>query len=496
MTLPEPGWYPDPTDASRLRLWDGQAWTDSTQTLPVAGQPPVHPSGEPPAAGKSGRTRLLPIITAIVLLAVVAAIAGYAATRSPEQAAGNGAAVVVVPEPATAPGPNAFMESVVNEGIPAVTGGAITWIGSEPSAIQRISGSAPGLYGGTANLSACDANALARTLADDPQLAAAFAGVVGVDPVALPVWIGTLTPVVSREDLRVTNHSYVDGMATAFQSVLQAGTAVLITPTGLPVVRCACGNPLAPPESVGAVYQGQAWPGFDPDRLTSVSPAESPLTTIEVADLATGTLSTQTVAAGGLVLAADGLGLVRFGDDTETVIATMTELLGSPDEVSSDSVAGGAFTLVRWRSLTLVFQVPRPTGGDIAARLGFDSYYFGPSGPVEVWQPAPWESQLRTTSGVGIGTSARVANAAYPLTTLSRRPLPEEDIIIETICSIRQPHQGLDPLVGNPLTDQRIWATAGPNDESLAGVFFVPLVDNTVVRIAGARQPSAACYFS
>jgi hypothetical protein len=45
----------------------------------------------------------------------------------------------------------------------------------------------------------------------------------------------------------VTNHSFVDGRAVAFQSILQAGTAVLVDQDGVPVARCRCGNPLLKP---------------------------------------------------------------------------------------------------------------------------------------------------------------------------------------------------------------------------------------------------------
>ena len=31
MTLPEPGWLQDPNDATRIRWWDGAAWTEHTQ---------------------------------------------------------------------------------------------------------------------------------------------------------------------------------------------------------------------------------------------------------------------------------------------------------------------------------------------------------------------------------------------------------------------------------------------------------------------------------
>ena len=35
---PEPGWYADPDDASMMRLWDGQRWTDEIK--PLAPPPP------------------------------------------------------------------------------------------------------------------------------------------------------------------------------------------------------------------------------------------------------------------------------------------------------------------------------------------------------------------------------------------------------------------------------------------------------------------------
>jgi len=52
--LPAPGWYPDTSDAARLRWWDGGQWTDDTR--PASDQPPPRPAGPdetlpPPAAG-------------------------------------------------------------------------------------------------------------------------------------------------------------------------------------------------------------------------------------------------------------------------------------------------------------------------------------------------------------------------------------------------------------------------------------------------------------
>ncbi len=52
---PSPDWYPDPTNASRLRYWDGVMWTQwvttdgDTSEDPIAGTPPP-----PPAEGHAG----------------------------------------------------------------------------------------------------------------------------------------------------------------------------------------------------------------------------------------------------------------------------------------------------------------------------------------------------------------------------------------------------------------------------------------------------------
>lgn len=53
-----------------------------------------------------------------------------------------------------------------------------------------------------------------------------------------------------RADTRVTNHGFADGRATEIQSILQAGTAVFVDDTGLPVVKCSCGNPLGRPAAL------------------------------------------------------------------------------------------------------------------------------------------------------------------------------------------------------------------------------------------------------
>jgi hypothetical protein len=88
-----------------------------------------------------------------------------------------------------------------------------------------------------------------------------------------------------RVDTRVTNHGFRNGRATPRQAVLQAGTAVLVDETGLPRVKCGCGNPLAAPQPVATTptYNGPQWTGFSPGT-TIVTAAGPPVQVFVLAD--------------------------------------------------------------------------------------------------------------------------------------------------------------------------------------------------------------------
>ena len=89
---------------------------------------------------------------------------------------------------------------------------------------------------------------------------------------------------------RVTNHGFDNGNATPVQSVLEAGTAVLVDHFGVPRVKCYCGNPLVEPEPVKTdpSYRGPQWQGFQPSVVQVVTPAPQPVTVIVVVDVKTG----------------------------------------------------------------------------------------------------------------------------------------------------------------------------------------------------------------
>jgi hypothetical protein len=50
MNSPAPAWYPDPSNPSQLRYWDGTQWTEHTQPVPQAAPQPsvfVPPAPQP-----------------------------------------------------------------------------------------------------------------------------------------------------------------------------------------------------------------------------------------------------------------------------------------------------------------------------------------------------------------------------------------------------------------------------------------------------------------
>lgn len=127
-------------------------------------------------------------------------------------------------------------------------------------------------------------------LTDNASKAAAWAGAQGIDVGDLEDYISALTPLLLTQDTRVTNHGFRSGTATARQSILEAGTAVLVDDHGVPRARCACGNPLDTPTPVSQpAYTGTAWVEFDPEIVAVIQPAVEAIIDFVVRDVATGT---------------------------------------------------------------------------------------------------------------------------------------------------------------------------------------------------------------
>ncbi|MFF0425065.1 DUF6777 domain-containing protein [Streptomyces sp. NPDC004520] len=184
-------------------------------------------------------------------------------------------------QPLGAQGPDPFTASTVRNTAPPTASNRQPDDSAEQA--REITGSAPGLYGGTRAIGSCDVERQVALLAADRTKAHAFAEAAGIPEGGVADWLRGLTPVALRADTRVTDHGYREGKASAFQAVLQTGTSVLVDQYGSPRVRCACGNPLrSPAADRSGVHQGEPWEGFDPDRVVTVRPADSVVTSLVI----------------------------------------------------------------------------------------------------------------------------------------------------------------------------------------------------------------------
>jgi hypothetical protein len=233
---------------------------------PGAGVPPAGAGPSVPPAGTGGtpgqhkgRNLLLSAVAVVLVIGLAVGITLFL-TRS------SGVSGELFLESATSTGTNPFTDSTATS--QTTTTAAPTSAPPTPTegqtVVGTVDGSTAGLYGGTLHEASCDREKQITFLQANPDKAAAFASVLDISTNQIPDYLRGLTPVVLRHDTRVTNHGFVDGTATSLQSVLQAGTAVLVDKYGIPRVRCMCGNPLTPPAPIeGDVrYQGQTWPGF------------------------------------------------------------------------------------------------------------------------------------------------------------------------------------------------------------------------------------------
>lgn len=213
------------------------------------------------------------MIAAALVAAVVLAVVFTRSEGGGSTSAGGDGEVFL--QAAAKTGPDPFTESTAKDSsVPPVS--ATPTGSSEPAnAVRGVDGAAPGLYGGTRNVSSCDVEKQVKALGADPAKNKAFASVAGVQPSGVPAYLRSLTPVQLRMDTRVTNHGYRDGAATSYQAVLQAGTAVLVDDHGVPRTRCACGNPLTPPVAQQSTPKrtGDTWAAYRPSNVVVVAPS-------------------------------------------------------------------------------------------------------------------------------------------------------------------------------------------------------------------------------
>ncbi|HEX6421713.1 MAG TPA: DUF6777 domain-containing protein [Acidimicrobiales bacterium] len=283
---------------------------------PPAGGPPGPPPGGAPPPGRGRRGLLVPLaILAVVALA--AAGLTFALTRD-----GDDADEVVL-EPLDMVQEDDFAGNLdVGEGVGAVFASLEPDEGVPDARVEQaetrlaghvVEGSEPAVYGGSRDTRVCDVAALTEFLTDPANAgkAAAWAAVQGIEVGEIEDYIGGLTAVRLRWDTRVTNHGFRDGEATPFQSLLQAGTAVLVDDTGVPRVKCNCGNPLGEPGDLGgasaadamalddlAQNPDQAWEGLDPAEAVRILPGGQ-VDEITLVDVDTGGLIERPVGSDG-----------------------------------------------------------------------------------------------------------------------------------------------------------------------------------------------------
>jgi hypothetical protein len=430
----------------------------------------------PDTKGGGGGSWLRRPVTWVSVVVVVALVAGGIVFLGGDEAAAS----EVILEPVAAGGEDPFFDSIATAAVEVESGG-IEEVSGQDASVESLGGDTPGLYGGTGEDAVCDPDALVAFLQDDKAKARAFAEPLGIAPRAISDYIGGLTPVVLREDTRVTNHGFKDGRATPVQAVLQAGTAVLVDDLGVPRVRCACGNPLVEPAAVEGrtEFVGNSWDGFDDTRLVAVAPASDELTELELVDVDTGERNTIPVGGGSeLVLAPDGLGVVTFGQSEGEVVATLTEILGEPDgSVKDPQGIGSSLAIYQWSHLQIIFG---GLGGP--GQEGFSEYRLDRESDTVVGVPVPgalepWEEALVTPEDIGIGTSREEAETAYPVThalTFSPGCFEEGDLPRQEGLRERAPDESVQLYVTPeatglslaPLLNDEVWsigANAEPN---------------------------------
>ncbi|MFD9455185.1 DUF6777 domain-containing protein [Streptomyces sp. NPDC059985] len=258
------------------------------------GAPPPPPSGGPSGRpwwrSPRGSAAAVVALAAVAALVVVLTRSGGGGTPTPNP---DRAGAEVFLQPAAATGPDPFTESTAAEEAtvppasrPPGPSTSPTRSTGAPLGIRSVTGSAPGLYGGTKNVASCDVEKQIAVLSAEPPKNAAFASALGIRPAAVPGYLRSLTPVQLALDTRVTNHGFRDGRATPYQAVLQAGTAVLVDDRGVPRVRCACGNPLGAAVALkaDAKRQGRPWSSYRPQDVVVIAPSVTIVNKIVIYD--------------------------------------------------------------------------------------------------------------------------------------------------------------------------------------------------------------------
>ncbi|MBV8160942.1 MAG: hypothetical protein JO265_08470, partial [Acidimicrobiia bacterium] len=272
---------------------------------------------------------------------LVAAVTLYLAGRS-----GNANAGEIIRQPMDQPGTNTFTPSIATPLPNTLAPTATTSPTPSQSGLTTAKGDAPGLYAGQRDVPSCKADQLVSYLQGNPSRAQAWASAVQIDPSQIKDFVASLTPALLRVDTRVTDFEFgSNGKPLPKQSILQAGTAVMLDRTAFPRVRCASGDPLAEPRAVTSTpsYTGPSWAGFSPSTVVVVTPAPQPVAIILI-DITNGAVFVR--IPGSLVLIDINL--------PPTGVAIIIVEPGGPFTVTGVRFPPGA-------ALTVVFDNPAVT---------------------------------------------------------------------------------------------------------------------------------------
>ncbi len=411
----------------------GAAGPPGPPPVPAA-TPPTPPSGR---SGGGSKRRRNSIIAAVMVVVLIAAVVGVAVLSSGDEATAG--EIFLDPRDGTRVGDNdpfappSIDPNVVVPKVLATNPNAVPPPAPVGGAIPSTSGAEPGLYGGTRDSSVCDPTKLVAFLQENAAKAKAWANALGVTVADIPTYVTSLTSVLLRADTRVTNHGFANGNASPVQSVLEAGTAVLVDHFGVPRVKCYCGNPLVEPEPVKTdpSYRGPQWQGFQPSVVQVVTPAPQPVTVIVVVDVNTGQPFGRPVGTDG---GSDANATLPPRDGTSTTTTAPTPTSTSPATTTTrpsttTQPAGGnsdaAIKLVRDALQRCIDKVNTDEGGSpqpgAADTLGYSATSLG-GGAFDVLVTAAnnapdrgtWRADTRTGDIVPRDQTASEVGAQCP----------------------------------------------------------------------------------
>jgi hypothetical protein len=320
-------------------------------------------------------------------------------------------------EPADAVGRDPFVDLLVVP-VPSIKP-ALNLFAGRTGGIASVAGDAVGLYGGTRNDATCDREQLIGFLTSHPDQGRAWASVQGIGPADIPAYVRALTPLQLRVDTRVTNHGFADGVATPLQSVLQAGTAVLVDANGVPRARCACGNPLLPPQALqGSIsFRGDRWNGFAPENVRRIV-SGGPVTEFVVHDARTDRLFVRPAGTAGQA-------------DHDPAPGT-TVVTAPPGPATTSPVPGPP------ASTTAVAEVLAPStsdGGSTTTTRGGPA----PGQPTSTTTAAAPGTSVAGGPGVIVTTTAATSPASTPSTTAPTTTATDPTTTASTVATVPVP---------------------------------------------------------